>query len=117
MTAGNAKRNAPQAARISTTVTAGNAKGGKSKYKARDILPHKTYGEIQLTCARKKSYVCFKDKITQKWKLLVSIYDGGANGTANHEEAGAILFNRISKENLDKEAAKLVRREIIATSL
>ena len=84
------------------------AKDGKP---GRRYLPHASLGQLQLTLARDKTYICAGSNL--KFKHLLCVYDKGRFGCSKHQEVGTKLFEKVSEGNLDLDGAKKLRQQLI----
>ena len=90
-------------------------KNGK-KSTGRQYLPHATYGELQLTCAQQKTYICVLQHQSSKYKHLLTVYQSGRFGCANHQAVGREIFERMSQKNLSADQALALRRTLCKES-
>ena len=89
----------------------------KEKVNKRRYLPHKDLGELQLTKATGKSYICYKMAGSSETKtshtFLIAVYGKGEKGSPNHQDVCEKLFEEISAKNLSLTEAKELRTKLI----
>ena len=89
----------------------------KEKVNKRRYLPHKDLGELQLTKASDKSYICYKMAGSSETKtshtFLIAVYKKGEKGSPNHQDVCEKLFEKISAKNLSLTEAKELRAKLI----
>ena len=81
---------------------------GKPSKAGRSSLPHAQLGEINLTLAKDKSYICYKSLLENMkgWKHVLTV-----RGTS-HQSICQKIFTAMSEKNMDQEAAMLLRQKL-----
>ena len=71
-------------------------------------LPHAHFGEIKLTLAKDKSYICYLNLLPgeSRWKHVLTV-----RGTS-HQSICQKVFTAMSEKNMNKEAAMLLRQKL-----
>jgi hypothetical protein len=75
-------------------------------------LEHPNLGDMKATYASAKSYVCFKDKTTNKWTLLFGV---SQLQSPLHQQKCAEIFKMVVEKGLSKEKSIELRGQVIGT--
>ena len=88
----------------------------KGPRSSRKYLPHRDLGEVQLTLARDKSYICYRRADgSGKYAHLLTVYSQGRFGTSKHNDLCKVLFEKVSQGCLNKAQAVALRETLIAS--
>ena len=108
----------PSAKRTRPQGWAGRTKG------SRRYLAHEVFGQVQLTLAKAKTYICLrsvpkfsmrhKDKEVDTYTHFLTVYDKGPKGCAEHAKVAAEIFEEVSKKSLNKNQAEALRTRMLA---
>ena len=96
-----------------------HASARKSKRRTgRRYLPHSELGELQLTLATKKSYICFKSVACEGplYRHLVTVSSDGKLACERHQDVCEELFRKVSEGNLCLDEATKLRSSLIQAS-
>ena len=109
----------PQRARVKRQE--GSQRKERQKPEPRRYLPHKTLGELQLTCAKGKSYICLRSsKHSSKarfgkptYTFWLGVYGSGKFGSEDHKKICTEVFDKTCASNLTLEEAKALRGQLL----
>ena len=100
------RRSLPTPAGVIKTAVKTGKKYHNTGLNPRPSLPHAQLGEINLTCAKDKTYICHRAPGESKWKHVLCV-----RGTS-HASICQKIFHTMSEDNMSKEEAMKLRLKL-----